>query len=133
MTPAQLIKKALEARTNAYIPYSGYAVGAALLDAEGTVYTGCNVENASYPVCCCAERTALFKAVSQGARAFQAIAVAGGPKEDAAPLSGDAMPCGMCRQALSEFGTGLTVYVAKSETDYKTYTLEELLPHGFSL
>jgi len=130
MEDRTLIRAALAVRENAYAPYSRYRVGAALLDMEGRIFTGCNVENAAYPACCCAERTALFGAVAQGSRRFSAIAVAGGPAGEAPPLSGYAFPCGVCRQALWEFGS-LRVLVAKSEEDYKTYLLEELLPHGF--
>lgn len=130
MEDRALIRAALAARENAYAPYSRYRVGAALLDTEGRVYPGCNVENAAYPACCCAERAALFGAVSRGSRRFEAIAVVGGPEREVQPLSGYAYPCGVCRQALWEFGN-LRVLVAKSEEDYKAYLLEELLPHGF--
>jgi cytidine deaminase len=131
MLPEALIRAALEARKNAYAPYSHYKVGAALADRDGHIHTGCNVENASYPATCCAERVALFKAVSAGVRDFTAIAVVGGGEAGESPLSGYAMPCGICRQALAEFGTGLLVYVARSETDYRSFTLEELLPWRF--
>jgi cytidine deaminase len=131
MNPETLIRAALEARRNAYAPYSHYQVGAALADRDGHVHTGCNVENASYPATCCAERVALFKAVSVGVREFVAIAVVGGGESEESPLSGYAMPCGICRQALAEFGTELIVYVARSETDYRSFTLEELLPWRF--
>lgn len=131
MQPSQLIQAALDARKNAYAPYSGYKVGAALLGAGGAVYTGCNVENAAYSVCNCAERTALFKAVSEGERAFTAIAVVGGRAEETPPLSGYAMPCGVCRQALNEFSPEMTVYVAVDAAQYKQYRLAELLPGAF--
>lgn len=127
----ELIRAALSARERAYVPYSGYQVGAALLDSEGNIHTGCNVENASYPVTCCAERTALFKAVSEGARSFSAIAVVGGAQEEAVPLAGFAYPCGVCRQALWEFGRDLVVIVAKSETEFQRILLKDLLPHAF--
>lgn len=133
MMPSELIAAALHARGNAYAPYSGYEVGAAIECANGHVYLGCNIENASYPVACCGERTALFKAVSEGQREFRAIAIVGGKAGEAAPLSGYASPCGVCRQALSEFSPDMKVYVAKSERDYREYTLRELLPDGFTL
>lgn len=126
-----LIRAALAARKNAYAPYSGYRVGAALLCGDGEIVTGCNVENASYPVCSCAERTALFSAVAGGRRRFVAIAVVGGRQDESPPLSGYAYPCGVCRQALSEFAPGLRVIAARSETDYREYGLDELLPHSF--
>ena len=130
MSGAELLALARRARENAYAPYSGFAVGAALLGADGRVYTGCNVENAAYPVACCAERTALFHAVAEGAREFTAIAVAGGRIGDNAEAS--CPPCGVCRQALYEFGgPGLTVIMAKSADDYIVTTLGELLPYGF--
>ncbi len=125
-----LIEAALQAREGAYIPYSGYAVGAAVLTEEGKIYAGCNIENASYGATNCAERTAVFKAVSEGERRFAAIAIAGGKKGDAP--DGFAYPCGICRQVLKEFaGERFTVLVAKSPTEFEEYTLEELLPHGF--
>ena len=101
-----LIEKALEARKNAYVPYSGFAVGAALLAKSGKIYTGCNIESASYSPSNCAERTAVFKAVSEGEREFEAIAIAAGPKEEEAPLSHFVSPCGVCRQVLREFCQG---------------------------
>lgn len=126
----KLIQAALDARAAAYAPYSHYTVGAALLTAEGEVYTGGNIENASYGASNCAERTVIFKAVSQGRRGFAAIAIAGGMEgEEPAEY---AYPCGICRQVMREFaGMGFKVIVAKSPDDYKVYELEELLPHGF--
>lgn len=125
-----LIEAALRARDEAYIPYSGYAVGAAVLTEEGKIYTGCNIENASYGATNCAERTAVFKAVSEGERRFAAIAIAGGKKGDAP--DGFAYPCGICRQVLKEFaGEQFTVLVAKSPAEFEEYTMEALLPHGF--
>lgn len=125
-----LIRAALDARAAAYAPYSRYTVGAALLTAEGEVYAGGNIENASYGACNCGERTAIFKAVSQGRRSFAAIAIAGGMEgEEPADY---AYPCGICRQVMREFaGEGFKVIVAKSTEDYQVYGLEELLPHGF--
>ena len=128
---AALIRAAFEARKNAYTPYSGFAVGAALLAKNGRVYTGCNVECATYTPTSCAERTALCKAVSEGDREFTAIAVVGakvGAPDDGLITS----PCGVCRQMLYEFGgKELLVIMAKSETEYVEKTLEELLPLGF--
>lgn len=129
-TKQKLIAMALEARSNAYAPYSGYSVGAALLTDSGDIYTGCNVENASYGATNCAERTAFFKAVSEGKRNFCAIAIAGGlvgesPREYA-------YPCGVCRQVMMEFCAGdFAVIAAKSQTEFEEYRLDELLPHGF--
>ena len=125
-----LIQAALEAREMAYVPYSHYTVGAALLTAEGETYQGGNIENASYGATNCAERTAIFKAVSEGRRSFLAIAIAGG-MEGKEPVD-YAYPCGICRQVMKEFaGEDFRIIVAKSAADYKVYTLEELLPHGF--
>ncbi|MBC8100711.1 MAG: cytidine deaminase [Armatimonadetes bacterium] len=122
-TSAALIQAAKAAAQHAYAPYSGYAVGAALLATDGTVYTGCNVENASYPVGLCAERTALVKAVSEGRRSFAALVVA---------TKNGGSPCGMCRQMLYEFAPDLRVIVADLDgvTHYET-TLSALLAHGF--
>lgn len=130
MTELELIALAKEARTHAYVPYSGYAVGAALLTKEGKVYQGCNIENAAFGPTNCAERTALFKAVSEGVTGFEAIAVVGSRQGEVNTLV--TSPCGVCRQALYEFGgPGLLVLMAKSETDYIETTLGELLPYGF--
>lgn len=128
---AALIRAAFAARENAYAPYSGFAVGAALLAENGGIYTGCNVECATYTPTSCAERTALCKAVSEGVREFAAIAVVGA-KTDAPDDGLITSPCGVCRQMLYEFGgKALRVIMAKSETDYVEKTLEELLPLGF--
>lgn len=125
----KLIIEAIKAREMAYAPYSGYLVGAALLTGENEIYTGCNIENASYGASNCAERTAFFKAVSEGKRTFRAIAIAGGSKEAA----DYAAPCGICRQVMMEFcdPKEFRVIIAKSCEDYREYTLEELLPLGF--
>lgn len=124
-----LIRAALRARENAYAPYSGFRVGAALQAQDGTVYTGCNVECASFSVTNCAERTALFKAVSEGARHFTALAVVGG--KDDTPQA-EITPCGVCRQALYEFcGGDLIVLMAQNEDHFTRCTLAELLPAGF--
>ena len=132
MSGAELLALARRARENAYAPYSGFAVGAALLGADGRVYTGCNVENAAYPVACCAERTALFHAVAEGAREFAAIAVAGGRVGDNAEES--CPPCGVCRQALAEFCDLETfrVYLAAPGGGVEETTLGALLPRAFA-
>lgn len=125
-----LIRKAFAAREFAYAPYSHFQVGAALLAADGKVYTGCNIENAGYTPTNCAERTALFKAVSEGERQFTAIAIVGSRQGTVNRLVTG--PCGVCRQALYEFGgSGLTVIMARTEDDYIVTTLGELLPYGF--
>lgn len=126
----ELITAALDARNMAYTPYSHYRVGAALLTAEGKVYQGGNIENASYGATNCAERTAFFKAVSQGERNFKAIAIVGG-LEGGTPTD-YAYPCGICRQVMQEFcKDDFQVIVAKGTEDYQCYTLSELLPFGF--
>lgn len=130
MEEKSLIRAAMEARRKAYAPYSNFGVGAALLTESGKVYPGCNVENASYGATNCAERTAVFRAVSEGERHFSAIAIAGGMR-DKEPVY--AYPCGICRQVLREFcdPDQMWVIVAKSETDYKKMKLSELLPESF--
>lgn len=127
-----LFEAALEARKQAYAPYSGFAVGAALLTAGGKIYTGCNIENAAYSPTNCAERTAFFKAVSEGERDFMAIAIAGGPAEEIQPVD-YCPPCGVCRQVMAEFclPAEFCVYLVKSPLDYRRFTLTELLPEGF--
>ena len=127
----ELIREALWMRGYSYVPYSGFRVGAALLTREGKIYTGCNIENASYTPTNCAERTAFFKAVSEGERNFQAIAIAGGAG-GAAELD-YCPPCGVCRQVMMEFCDEKTfqVILVKSETEYRVMTLEELFPLGF--
>lgn len=130
MTPEQLISLAKEAMGNAYTPYSGFRVGAALLCSDGTVYCGCNIENAAYSPTCCAERVAIFKAVSDGRRDFAALAICGGQNGE---ISAPCPPCGVCRQVLSEFcSPELPVYLAASD-GYRRFSLAELLPHGFRL
>ncbi len=125
-----LAREALTARSSAYAPYSHYTVGASLLTEEGTHFTGCNIENASYGATNCAERTAFFKAVSQGERKFLAIAIAGG-MEGEEPVD-YAYPCGICRQVMREFcSDDFKIIVVKSERDYREYRLDELLPSGF--
>ena len=127
----QLVKEALRMREYSYVPYSHFCVGAALLTKDGKIYTGCNIENASYTPTNCAERTAFFKAVSEGEHEFAAIAIAGGPK--GAKKLDYCAPCGVCRQVMMEFCDYETfqVVLVKSETEYKVYTLKEILPFGF--
>ena len=128
MTPEKLISMAIEAMGKAYAPYSGFQVGAALLCSDGTVYTGCNIENAAYSPTNCAERTAVFKAVSEGRRDFTAIAVCGGKNGKITKLC---TPCGVCRQVLREFcKDDFPVYLAHKD-GYKTLTLADLLPYSF--
>lgn len=133
LTPEQkrdLIRQAFAAREYAVAPYSNFMVGAALLAENGTVYTGCNIENAAYSPTNCAERTALFKAVSEGVTRFTDIALVGARKGEVNTLV--TAPCGVCRQALYEFcGPDLNVIMAKTETDYIEMSLGELLPYGF--
>ena len=127
MTDLELYTIAIKAAEGAYAPYSGYRVGAALLAKDGTVYTGANVENSSYGAAICAERTAAVKAVTDGRREFEALAVAA-PGSDAL-----AWPCGICRQFLFEFGGGLRVITGADSESLETATLDELLAHGFRL
>lgn len=122
-----LIKSAEGAREKAYAPYSGFKVGAALLAADGTVYTGCNVENASFGATICAERTAFTKAVSEGSHSFKAIAIVGGAEND----DKECPPCGICRQFMSEFCGSDFQIVLKSGNEYKIFTLGGLLPSAF--
>ena len=126
----ELIQCALDMRNFSYTPYSHFNVGAALLAKNGTVYTGCNIENASYTPSNCAERTAFFKAVSEGVKEFKAIAIVGGP-EDSEELE-YCSPCGVCRQVMSEFCTDeFVVICAKSVEEYRIYSLPEILPDRF--
>ena len=127
---AELINKALEARNSAYAPYSGYAVGAALLTKAGKIYLGCNIENASFGATNCAERTAFFKAVSEGEREFAAIAIAGGKAGEESREY--AYPCGICRQVMQEFcEKEFKIFVVKTNGEFEEHTLTELLPYGF--
>ena len=131
MRDFELIKEALEARKMAYTPYSHFNVGAALLTKDGRVYRGCNIENASYTPSNCAERTAFFKAVSDGIMDFSAIAIVGGPAKTGS-LS-ICSPCGVCRQVMMEFCDPKTfkIILGTDESDFKVYTLEQMLPLGF--
>ena len=127
---AKLIRAAFEGLERSYSPYSNYRVGAAILTADGRIFTGCNIENAAFTPGDCAERTAVYKAVSEGCKDFEAIAVVGGAKGKEPDM---AFPCGVCRQILREFvePDKFEVIVARSESDYEKYTLEELLPKSF--
>ena len=130
MMPEKLCEKAIEAMAHAYAPYSGYKVGAALLCADGTVYQGCNIENASYSPTVCAERTAIFRAVFDGHRDFAAIAVCGGKD---GVITGPFPPCGVCRQVMREFcGVDFMVYMVDVNGTYKAVPLGEVLPYSFS-
>ncbi len=130
MTPQELMNRAKAAMTHSYSPYSGYKVGAALLCADGTVYEGCNIENASYSPTVCAERTAFFKAVYDGHRAFTALAVCGGRD---GIITGYFPPCGVCRQVMGEFcGPDFKVYMIGPGDSFQETTLKELLPFGFN-
>ena len=128
MTDMELLSLARQARQLSYCPYSGYSVGAALLCSDGSVYKGCNIENASFTPTVCAERTAVFKAVSEGHCNFVKIAIVGGKKD--AP-DGWAPPCGVCRQVLNEFCSSDFTVVLTDGEDSRSYTLAELLPFGF--
>lgn len=125
MTDKELYRIANDVKENAYAPYSGFRVGAALLTRSEKVYTGVNVENASYGATLCAERGAVAKAVSEGEQEFRALAVASS--------AGEAMPCGICRQVLMEFEPELRVITGKDEEHLESYSLQELLPGAFSL
>lgn len=129
MTKEALCAAAIEAMGKAYAPYSGYKVGAALLTADGKVYTGCNIENASYTPTVCAERTAIFKAVSEGERCFAMLAVCGGKD---GVLSGAFPPCGVCRQVMAEFcAKDMPVLMVTGEGHFDECTLGDLLPYAF--
>lgn len=119
----ELIKHAAQVRKNAYAPYSKYTVGAAVKTGSGKVYTGCNVENAVYPLSICAERAAVFKAVSCGETIICAVAVV---------TQNGGTPCGSCRQVLREFGDRIDIYVADAKGNHRCYSLMELLPESFS-
>lgn len=126
MTDRDLIAKAKDALKYSYSPYSHFAVGAALLGIDGQVFTGCNIENASFGATNCAERTAIFKAVSEGIKDFSAIAVV-------CSGSQPAYPCGICRQVMSEFFNPDTRIIVEDGDRLRTYTMTEILPESFSL
>ena len=131
MAPVEkLIEQAIEAMGNAYAPYSGFKVGAALLTEDGRIYQGCNIENAAYSPSCCAERTAFFKAVSEGEKKFEAICIVGGMDGIVTDLTA---PCGVCRQVMMEFckPDDFRIITARSENDFKVQKLKDLLPDGF--
>lgn len=131
MTPETLLSMAKAAMMKAYAPYSGFFVGAALLTKSGKVYTGCNIENGAFSPTNCAERTAFFKAVSEGERDFAAIAVVGGK---GGKITGLCSPCGVCRQVMQEFcGPDFLIYMGKENDGYEAVTLKALLPFGFVL
>ncbi|MCM3611293.1 cytidine deaminase [Planococcus sp. MERTA32b] len=126
MEKEQLLEQAIAARDNAYVPYSKFPVGAALLTSDGKVYLGCNIENAGYSMTNCAERTAMFKAVSEGDRTFTALAVS-------ADTEGPVSPCGACRQVLAEFcAPDMPVYLTNLKGDVQDTTISELLPGAFT-
>lgn len=131
MDKKELVKEALAAREFAYTPYSKFNVGAALLCKNGRVFRGCNIESASYTPTNCAERTAFFKAVSEGEREFSAIAIVGGPA--GAPPVDFCYPCGVCRQVMAEFcSRDFKIYIAKSESEIREYSLDEIIPFAFT-
>lgn len=131
MTEIELCNAAVKAMGNAYVPYSRFRVGAALLTVDGKLFTGCNIENASYSPTVCAERVAFFKAISEGEREFSAIAIAGG---NDGKVEGICPPCGVCRQVMSEFcKPDFTVLLVFADGKYEKHTLAELLPLSFSL
>lgn len=130
MTKEALMEEAKKARLQAYAPYSGFRVGAALLCKDGTVYTGCNIENSAYSPTLCAERTAFSKAISEGKREFVAIAICGGKENPDAPCS----PCGVCRQVMSEFcSADFAVYLIDANGEISATSLSALLPLSFRL
>ncbi len=128
MTDAErqrLLEEAWKGREQSYSPYSHFPVGAAVLGEDGTIYRGCNIENASYGASNCAERTAIFQAAAQGCRKIRALAVVGA-------ADGPTWPCGICRQVMREFGSAdMEILIGTGKTTYLLYTLEELLPHAF--
>ncbi len=131
MNEVMLIEKAFEMLKFSYCPYSHFHVGAALLSKTGKIYGGCNVENAAYGPSNCAERTAIFKAVSEGEKEFEAICIAGGMN---GVITDFCSPCGVCRQVMREFcSPDFKIILAKSKDEYKIFTLAELLPESFTL
>lgn len=126
MTYTELLSTADKAMENAYAPYSHFKVGAALLCSDGKVFTGCNIENATYGATNCAERTAIFKAVSEGHRDFEAIAIVSSGRDET-------FPCGICRQVMAEFAPGLKIILRDKNGKEAIYQLSELLPKSFSL
>lgn len=130
MNNSELINIALQSRLNAYCPYSRFSVGAALLCGDGSVYTGCNIENSAFSPTVCAERTAFFKAISEGKKDFVKIAVVGG--NSGKEPQNYCPPCGVCRQVMKEFcSADFEIIIAKNPDEYKIKTLSELLPESF--
>ena len=130
--PEELVRLARQARERAYVPYSGFSVGAALLCKDGKIYQGCNIENAAFGPTVCAERVAVFKAVYDGERDFAAIAVAGGRAGE--EITGLFPPCGVCRQVLREFcDLDFRLYLAREDGKFEVKTLGEMLPYSFSV
>lgn len=131
MTEKELCALAVKAMENSYSPYSGFRVGAALLTSDGKVYTGCNIENSAFSPTVCAERTAIFKAVSEGERDFAAIAIAGGKDEK---IEGVCPPCGVCRQVMAEFcKPDFSVLFVTGEDTFEKHSLSEILPFAFKI
>lgn len=126
MSDNELIKLAIEAKKRSYSPYSKVTVGAALLTKDGKIFTGCNIENASYGASNCAERTALFKAISEGEKDFEVIAIASN-------LDDYTFPCGICRQVIAEFGPNMRILVVNKDGKYLNTSINELLPSAFTL
>ncbi len=126
----ELVTKAYEAMQLSYSPYSGFKVGAALLTKDGKIYTGCNIENSAYSPTCCGERTAFFKAVSEGKRDFKAIAIVGGKDGE---ITDFCYPCGVCRQVMAEFCDGDFEIITTDSKEIKSYKLSELLPEAFKI
>lgn len=124
MNAGQLVDIAMRAKEKAYVPYSNFRVGAAVLAKSGKVYYGCNIENASFGATNCAERTAIFKAVSEGEREIEAIAINSDSRKPT-------YPCGICRQVMAEFSTDLKIYISNIDGEYREFTLDQLLPGGF--
>jgi cytidine deaminase, homotetrameric len=121
----ELVNIAMKAKEMAYVPYSNFRVGAALLTKSGKIYTGCNIENASFGATNCAERTAIFKAVSEGEKEFEAIAINADTEQYT-------FPCGICRQVMMEFSKDIRLFISNKHGKYAEYTLKELLPGGFT-
>ena len=136
MNYEELVKNAIEMTKMSYVPYSHFHVGAALLDKNGKIWTGCNIENATFGATNCAERTAIFKAVSEGVRDFEAIAIVGGPEgaDGKTELEDFCPPCGICRQVLSEFcSKDFKIILANGKGEQKLFTLADILQESFSL
>ena len=131
-----MVRAAMQVMDNAYVPYGKAAIGACVLASDGTFYTGCNIENAAYGPSNCAERTAIFKAVSEGVRDFEAIAIVGGPEDQAGQvqIQDFCPPCGVCRQVMAEFcGKDLIILLVRTPEDRREYTLEEIFPLAFRI